>query len=437
MSKAHRPVPTPIRQRAALSVAPFEGFDRATSIGVPQEIIDDQLATFTEGELKVLLAVVRATAGGSREQIPLSVRVLCQGSVPEILPGKGTGLSPRTVQAACGTLEMAGRLRVVRRTAPDGSGLPSLFSLPLLVPGMGTDAGSSRFAGYAAARKARIPLLVIDRLMAELSGAELKVLLYLLRHTFSVGVAEQVVPMARLVERSGLSLRHTRLAASGLATRGLILVQHRQDPERGKLPSSFGVRVIGERAPFSTTQPAMPVARAARAAAQPGEPSRAVWLVPEPEAATALPSASSIQIVPPAPSATFPVDAGEAPASMARHAGESTVSESVQSTSAATRREIPAYVLRDNHPAWAGVKRLLAARIPHQYFMDWVAPTTSTNAGAPGMLLIAVPSEFIRLQLETKLSGKVRQALMDAGYGELQVRYINYKGYIPKAPSEG
>lgn len=109
---------------------------------------------------------------------------------------------------------------------------------------------------------------------------------------------------------------------------------------------------------------------------------------------------------------------------------------SVQTTASAGRREIPAHVFRDNHPAWAGVKRLLAERIPHHYFMDWVAPTASTNAGAPGMLLIAVPSEFIRLQLETKLSGKVRQALADAGYGDLQVRYINYKGYIPKAPSD-
>src|SRR5260221_657506 len=130
MTKLHKTIQAPTRQPRALNVAPFEGFDRTANLAVQQEIIDDQLAGFTEGELKVLL--------------------------------------------------------------------------------------------------------------------------YVLRHTFCLGVPDEVMPMARLVENTGLSLRHTRLAVTALAARGLILVQHRQDAERGKLPSRFGVKVIGEAAPFSS-----------------------------------------------------------------------------------------------------------------------------------------------------------------------------------------
>jgi hypothetical protein len=271
---------TPARSARTLAVAPFEGFDRQSCLAVQQEIIDDQLADLTEGELKVMLMVTRATNGGQREAVPLSVRVLCEGGAPDVLPARGSGLSPRTVQGACSALEAAGFLRVHRRVAPDGSGLPSLFTLPLIVPGLREpgEATSAKFPGYSAGRRVRLPLLLFDRLLAELSGAELKVLLYILRHTFCVGVADEIMPMARLVENTGLSLRHTRLAVAALTTRGAIVVQHRQDPDHGKLASRFGVKVIGEAAPFTSLPSPAAAARAARAE-EPAEP-RPVWLVP-------------------------------------------------------------------------------------------------------------------------------------------------------------
>ena len=463
MSKAERPVPSPTPRPPKLAVAPFEGFDRAANLGVPQEITDDQLAGCTEGELKVLLAVVRATNGGQREAIALSVRVLCQGGLPDILPGRGTGLSPRTVQAACAALEAAGYLRIARRVAPDGSGLPSLFSLPLLTPGMASagDKHSSRFPGYMSGKRARLPLLVIDRLLAELSGAELKVLLYVLRHTFCLGIADEVMPMARLVENSGLSLRHTRLAVTGLAARGLIVVQHRQDAERGKLPSRFGVRVLGETVPFSPPPTGIPVrAKAEEATA---DAARPVWLVPEPAPAPAPPipapapasgqplaklliPASTLQVVPqqragvptggvrpaaqplvvspPAMAgAALPTERDSGPAS-----GPPTSPPAAGRAAAATRL-IPESVLRDNHPAWSAAKRLLAERLPHHIFMEWVAPAASVSAEGPE-LLIAVANESLRWQLESKLAGRIRAALDDAGYPTLRYRYLNFTGVI-------
>ncbi|MGH2388305.1 MAG: hypothetical protein ACRDIE_08870, partial [Chloroflexota bacterium] len=131
MSKAHKPAQAPVRQTRRLAVAPFEGFDRNAVIFVPQGLIDDQLAGLTEGELKIMLCVIRATNSGQRQSVPLSIRMLCHGGVPDLLPGRGSGLSPRTVQTACTALEHSGFLKIARRIAPDGSGLPSLFSLPL------------------------------------------------------------------------------------------------------------------------------------------------------------------------------------------------------------------------------------------------------------------------------------------------------------------
>ena len=467
MSKAERPVSSPVPRAPKLAVAPFEGFDRAANLGVPQEITDDQLSGFTEGELKVLLSVVRATNGGQREGIALSVRVLCRGALPDILPGRGTGLSPRTVQAACAALEAAGYLRITRRVAPDGSGMPSLFSLPLLTPGIASaaDKHPSRFPGYMSGKRARLPLLVIDRLLAELSGAELKVLLYVLRHTFCLGVADEVMPMARLVENSGLSLRHTRLAVAGLATRGLIVVQHRQDAERGKLPSRFGVRVLGETVPFSPPPTGMPVrVRAEEATA---DAARPVWLVPEPAPARPLPApapiadqpsakpsiqAPALQVVP-QQRANSPADGdrpaaqplavrppapmGAAPSTEA-HGGTGDdplpngLPASLPSTGrpAAASRVIPESVLRDNHPAWSAAKRLLAERLPHHIFMEWVAPAVSVSGEGPE-LLIAVANESLRWQLESKLAGRIRAALDDAGYPNLRYRYLNFTGVIP------
>lgn len=460
MSKASHPIPTPAQRSPKLSVAPFEGFDRSASIGVPQELIDDQLASFTEGELKVMLAVVRATNGGQREGIALSVRVLCHGALADVLPGRGTGLSARTVQAACSTLETAGYLRVVRRIAPDGSGLPSQFSLPLLMPGMlsSPEAVSPRFPGYAAARRVRLPLLVIDRLLGELSGAELKVLLYVLRHTFCLGLPDEVMPMARLVENTGLSLRHTRLAVAGLSTRGIVLVQHRQDPERGKLPSRFGVRVLGEAAPFSSVASAAGLAaRGARGEESQAEPTRPVWLVPtqveEPTPAATPAPAAILQVFPqqgtalpqPAAPAAAAQPAANVPSRPSPPAAQSQTPQSVspprpplppRASTPPAQRTIPATMLRDNHPAWAAVKRILSERLPYHVFDPWIATTASVSLGGPE-LLVAVQNEHHRWYLESKLNAKVRDALAEAGYPDIRLRYLNYNGNIPSENTEG
>jgi hypothetical protein len=278
----------------------------------------------------------------------------------------------------------------------------------------------------------RLPLLVIDRLLAELSGAELRVLLYVLRHTFSLSTPDEVMPMARLVENTGLSLRHTRLAVKGLTARGILLVQHRQNSERGKLPSRFGVPVLGEAPPFGLPAAAPVVPTRPTHVQEPPDPGRPVWLVPDkpaevahaafvpqdaPELFPTAPPAGILQVFPvanqPAPVApsTAPADAG-APNG---------------------RRAVTAEMIRDLHPAWAAAKRVLSTRLPFQTFIDRIASTHGVGSGGPE-LLVAVENEHHRWWVETKLRDQIRRALEDSGYGNLEVRYLNYDGAIPIGP---
>jgi hypothetical protein len=437
MSKLQQPQQAPVRPIPKLQVAPFEGFDRAAVLSVPQELIDEQLAGLTEGELKLMLAVVRATNGGQRQGVALSVRALCHGGLQDLLPGKGTGLSARTVQAACTALEAAGYLRIVRRASPDGSGMPSLFSLPLVTPGMAGsgDAAPTKFPGYATARRTRLPLLVVDMLLAELSGAELKVLLYVLRQTFSSGVPDQAIPMARLVDSTGLSLRHTRLAVSGLTARGLLLVQHRQDRERGKLPSLFGVQVLGEAVPFSDTAAGQGSTGRGSKVDDSTEQARPVWLLPSME--DEVPGTPVSTPTPDEASATaplrsvFPIVTPAASTASSTPSVSATPAASSGRSAPARSREVPPEALRDGHPVWAAVKRILAQRLPRPVFMDRIAPTTSVGGGGPE-LLVAVQSEYHRWWLESKLGRQVQEALIEAGYPDQRIRYLNYNGALPK-----
>jgi hypothetical protein len=285
------------------------------------------------------------------------------------------------------------------------------------------ESGSPRFPGYNASRRMRLPLLVIDRLLAELSGAELRVLLYVLRHTFSQGISDEVMPMARLVENTGLSLRHTRLAVTGLTARGILLVQHRQDRERGKLPSRFGVPVLGEVSSLAVPAPA-----AARPphVEEPVEAGRPVWLVPdrqtearpspiggEPAAQT---PAGILQVFPqPAPTAAQPAAASSG------------------NGAASGRRVVPSELTHDLHPAWAAVKRILSSRLPFQTFSERIATTHGVGTGGPE-LLVAVENEHHRWWVETKLRDHIQHALIDAGYPDLPLRYLSYDGAIPLVP---
>jgi hypothetical protein len=65
--------------------------------------------------------------------------------------------------------------------------------------------------------------------------------------------------------------------------------------------------------------------------------------------------------------------------------------------------------------------------------MDRIASTHGVGSGGPE-LLVAVENEHHRWWVETKLRDQIRRALEEAGYGNLEVRYLNYDGAIPIGP---
>jgi hypothetical protein len=93
-------------------------------------------------------------------------------------------------------------------------------------------------------------------------------------------------------------------------------------------------------------------------------------------------------------------------------------------------------MLKDHHPAWAATKRILAQRLPSHIFIPWIASTTSVSVGDGAELLVAVRDEHHRWFLESKLQTRIREALLEAGYANLHIRYLNYNGKIPTGFAE-
>jgi len=85
---------------------------------------------------------------------------------------------------------------------------------------------------------------------------------------------------------------------------------------------------------------------------------------------------------------------------------------------------------RDNSPIWGAVKLLLSERLPYQVFVERIAPTASVGDQGPE-LLIAVQNEHHRWWLESKLGHQIQQALVDAGFGAVNLRYLNFVGTPP------
>src|SRR6266849_9255423 len=94
-----------------------------------------------------------------------------------------------------------------------------------------------RFKGFARPNTTPTPDDLFDRFLAELSGAELKVILYIIRRTFGFKKAADSISLSQLcsgirtrsgksLDRgTGLSLSAVKLAVRSLEKRGLITVQ--------------------------------------------------------------------------------------------------------------------------------------------------------------------------------------------------------------------
>ena len=106
-------------------------------------------------------------------------------------------------------------------------------------------APASRFSGFTSPHYTQVPDELFDTLMVELSGAELKVLLYIIRRTFGFKRDSDTISLSQMLgglksrdgrqlDRGvGISKRSLLAALRSLHERGIIVTERRTSAERG------------------------------------------------------------------------------------------------------------------------------------------------------------------------------------------------------------
>src|SRR6266511_1327678 len=112
-----------------------------------------------------------------------------------------------------------------------------------------------RFLGFRSPNYTQVPDELFDELLAELSGAELKVLLYIIRRTFGFKKGSDRISKAQLergiqkrdgtvLDRgTGLSRRAIRLAVDSLVEQGILLKHSHESPEHGHEAAEYALNV--------------------------------------------------------------------------------------------------------------------------------------------------------------------------------------------------
>jgi hypothetical protein len=114
------------------------------------------------------------------------------------------------------------------------------------------------FEGVESPNGTIFPDVLIDRVMPHLSGAEFKVLAYVVRRTFGFKKESDSISLDQICngitrrdgsvldEGTGLARKTAVAAIQGLEGKGVILCQRRSSPEKGNLPTTFALRFRGQ-----------------------------------------------------------------------------------------------------------------------------------------------------------------------------------------------
>ncbi len=120
---------------------------------------------------------------------------------------------------------------------------------------MPKDTTSKPFQGYSSPNYTAIPDQLFDEQLADLSGAELKVLLYIMRRTFGFKKESDNISLSqictgittrdgRVLDRgTGLSKDTAVRALRGLEEKNVILRIRRRSEEKGDEPTSYSLNI--------------------------------------------------------------------------------------------------------------------------------------------------------------------------------------------------
>jgi Bacteriophage replication protein O len=124
------------------------------------------------------------------------------------------------------------------------------------------------YDGFSSPNGTIVPDDVFDVLMPELSGAELRVLLYIIRRTFGFKKESDNISLKQMVEGiktkdgrvldhgSGLAKGTAAIAIKGLVEKGIVEAQRNRSREKGDEPTTYRLRFLTQqtREPVSENQ---------------------------------------------------------------------------------------------------------------------------------------------------------------------------------------
>jgi hypothetical protein len=120
-------------------------------------------------------------------------------------------------------------------------------------------AGKSKFRGFRSPNYTQVPDELFDELLPELSGAELKVLLYIIRRTFGFKRDRDSISLSQMLNGvhsrngdaldrgAGVSKPTLLQALRSLEDRGIIETERRRSAERGDEPTVYMLRFADDR----------------------------------------------------------------------------------------------------------------------------------------------------------------------------------------------
>ena len=171
------------------------------------------------------------------------------------------------------------------------SGIPSCTELRGVSGNCHSSAtiSESSFEGFQEPNFTPVPDEFFDLFLPDLTGAELKVFLYIVRRTLGFKRREDAVSLGQICEGittrdgrrldrgTGLVRSTAALAASSLVTKGLLKRVQRKAPNGSHLPSLYQIRYIAQQVPSgaapSCTKPSDIPSGAARRRSEPHPPS--------------------------------------------------------------------------------------------------------------------------------------------------------------------
>jgi len=124
-----------------------------------------------------------------------------------------------------------------------------------------------RFLGFQSPNYTMVPDELFDDLMVDLSGAELKVLLYIIRRTFGFKKDSDNISLSQMLNGietreghnldrgTGLSKKTLLEALRSLEEKNIITTQRRQSPEKGNEPTAYRLNLLASPPGVKTSPP--------------------------------------------------------------------------------------------------------------------------------------------------------------------------------------